>query len=66
MNDLLRVELRDLSTKSLSSPAHAGRTAVILLLAGLIVTAMVVWVGFLGWGVITILESLAHRIGAFF
>lgn len=66
MNGLLRVELRDLPTKSLSSPAHAGRTAVILLLAGVIVTAMVVWVGFLGWGVITILETVTHRLAAFF
>jgi uncharacterized membrane protein len=35
------------------------------LLVGLIVSVMIAWVGFLGWGVVEILRTIATAIGSF-
>jgi hypothetical protein len=66
MNDLRRIELKDSSTKSRPSATHTGRKIAIGLLAILIFSAMIVWVSFLGWGIIAMMQSLLNHIGAFF
>jgi hypothetical protein len=65
MNDLQR------SVKSGNPPiksrlsAHAGQKITICLLAALIVTVMIVWFSFLGWGFIAILQWLLDCIKHF-
>jgi len=65
MNDLQR------SVKSQSPPikarlsAQIGQKLTIWLVAGLIVMAMIVWFGFLGWGFIAILQWLLDCIKNF-
>jgi hypothetical protein len=58
MNDLQRVDLKDTAIKPRLSPARRARKVTIYLLATLIVTAMIAWLGFLGWGVIGLLQWL--------
>ena len=67
MNDLQRsaksrVELPSPSGKSRLSSAQTGRKAAIGVLAALIVLVMTVWFGFLGWGLVAILQWLLDCI----
>jgi len=69
MNDLQRsaksrVELPSPSGKRLSS-AQSGRKAAIGIVASLIVSVMIVWFGFLGWGLVAILQWLLDCIKNF-
>jgi hypothetical protein len=48
--------MQNLSTNSGMSSRQTGRKLAICLLAALIVSVMIVWFGFLGWGVIAILQ----------
>jgi hypothetical protein len=59
MNNLKPVDLQDPRIKSGQSPARIGKKIAICSLVVLIVTIMVVWFAFLGWGAIEILRSLA-------
>jgi hypothetical protein len=53
------VEVQDPPAKSSRlSSAQTGRKVTICLLAALIVSVMIVWFGFLGWGFVTILQRL--------
>ena len=59
MNDLPRsVKLLAPSTRPRLSSAQASRKASIYFLAALIVSTMVVWFGFLGWGFIAMSQTL--------
>lgn len=58
MNELQRVDLKDTAIKPRLSPARRGRKVTVYLLAILIVTAMIAWLGFLGWGAIGLLQWL--------
>ena len=65
MNDLQRsVKSRNPPIKSRLS-AHTGQKITICLLAALIVTVMIVWFSFLGWGFIAILQWLLDCIKNF-
>jgi len=60
MNDLQRsVKLQDTSTKSRLSRAQIEKKLAIYFLAVLIVSAMIAWFGFLGWGFVAILHQLS-------
>jgi hypothetical protein len=57
MSDLQRsVRLQDPSAKSRLSSTQTGRKVAIYLLAVLIVSVMIVWFGFLGWGFVAVLQ----------
>jgi hypothetical protein len=62
MNDLQRVDLQDPAIKPRLSPAQTGRKVAVYLLATLIVSIMIAWLGFLGWGVVEILQWLSAFI----
>ena len=65
MNDLQRsVESQSPPIKARLS-AQTGQKLTICLVAGLIVMAMIVWFGFLGWGFIAILQWLLDCIKNF-
>jgi hypothetical protein len=59
MNNLKPIDLQDSRIKSGSLRARAGKKIAICALVVLIATVMVAWFGFLGWGVIEIIRSLA-------
>jgi hypothetical protein len=66
MNDLQRsIKLQDPSTKPRSSSTQTGRKVAIYFLAVLIVSAMIAWFGFLGWGFIAIFQWLLDCIKNF-
>jgi hypothetical protein len=66
MNDLQRsVKPQHPSTTPWSSSAQTGRKVAIYFLAVLIVSAMIAWFGFLGWGFIAILQWLLDCIKNF-
>jgi hypothetical protein len=46
------------STRSRSAVAQIGRQVTIYLLSAFIIVVMVVWFGFLGWGVFAFLQWL--------
>lgn len=67
MNDLQRsvksrIELQDSSTKPRLSSTRMSRKVAIWFLAALILSAMIVWFAFLGWGIIAILHWLLDSI----
>ncbi len=62
MNNLQPVDLQGARIKARSLSTPMSRKLVIGSLATLIVSAMIVWLGFLGWGVVEILRSLAAWI----
>ena len=65
MNELQRsVKSRNPAIKSRLS-AHTGQKITICVLAALIVTVMIVWFSFLGWGFIAILQWLLDCIKNF-
>jgi hypothetical protein len=53
------------STKSGLSSARMRRKVAIYFLAILIVSVMIIWFGFLGWGVVAILQRLLDCIKEF-
>jgi hypothetical protein len=59
MNNLQPVDLQDPRIKPRSLPTPMSKKVLIGFLAVLIVSAMVVWLGFLGWGMVEILRSIA-------
>jgi hypothetical protein len=59
MNNLQPVDLQDPRIKARSLSTPMSKKVLIGLLAALIVSAMVVWLGFLGWGMVEILLSMA-------
>jgi hypothetical protein len=70
MNDLQRsaksrVELQTPSSKSRLSSAQASRKFAIGALAVLIVAVMIAWFGFLGWGLVAMLQWLLDCIKTF-
>ena len=66
MNDLQRsVKPQDTSTTPRSSSAQTVRKVAIYVLVVLIVSAMIAWFGFLGWGFIAILQWLLDCIKNF-
>jgi hypothetical protein len=66
MNNLQRsVKLQEPSTKPRSSSAQTRRKVAIYFLAVLIVSAMIAWFGFLGWGFVAILQWLLDCIKNF-
>ncbi len=65
MNDLQRVDLQDPAIKPRLSPARTGRKVAVCVLATLIVSVMIAWLGFLGWGFVEILQWLSACIKNF-
>jgi hypothetical protein len=62
MNNLQPIDLQGARIKPRSLPTPISRKVVIGLLAALIVSAMIVWLGLLGWGIVEILRSSAACI----
>jgi hypothetical protein len=59
MNDLRRVDLQDPIIKPRLSPARTGKKVAVCLLAALIVSVMIAWLAFLGWGIVELLQWLS-------
>jgi hypothetical protein len=59
MNKLQPIDLQGSAIKARSLPTSMSNKVVIILLATLIVSAMTVWLGLLGWGMVEILRSIA-------
>jgi hypothetical protein len=63
MNDLRRsAKLQDSSTKARLLSPQTGRRVAIYFLAALIVSVMIAWFGFLGWGFVAILQRLLDYV----
>jgi hypothetical protein len=62
MNSPHPVDLQGSRIKTRTLPAPASRKALVGLLAAFIVSAMVIWLGLLGWGLVEILRSMAAGI----
>jgi hypothetical protein len=62
MNNLQPVDMQGarIKVRSLSTPI--SKKVVMGLLAAMIALTMIVWLGFLGWGMVEILRSLAACI----
>jgi hypothetical protein len=59
MNDLPRlVRLQDPLTRPRLSPAQTSRKLTIYFLAAMIVSTMIAWFGFLGWGFVAMSQTL--------
>jgi hypothetical protein len=56
MNDLQRVDLHDPAIKPTRSRARMGSKVTVCLLSALIVSAMIAWLSFIGWGIIEFLQ----------
>jgi hypothetical protein len=66
MNDIQRsVNSQNPAIKSRLSSAKTGRKVAIYFLAALIVSVMIVWLSFLGWGFIAMLQWLLDYIKNF-
>jgi hypothetical protein len=66
MNDIQRsVQSQNPVIKSRLSSAKTGRKVAICFLAALIVSVMIVWLSFLGWGFIAMLQWLLDYIKNF-
>lgn len=66
MNDLQRsMKSQNPAIKSQLSSAKTGRKVAICFLAALIVSVMIVWLSFLGWGFIAMLQWLLDYIKNF-
>jgi hypothetical protein len=62
MNDLQRTtKMQDPSTNSPLS-SQTGRKLAVGLLAVLIISVMIVWFGFLGWGAVAILQWMLYCV----
>ena len=62
MNDLKPIDLKDPRIQSRSSARATRRRITIGLLATVIVTAMIVWLGFLSWGLLEILRAIGSYV----
>jgi hypothetical protein len=63
MNDLQRsAKLKASSTRARWLSLQTGRRLVIYFLAALIVSVMIAWFGFLGWGFVAILQRLLDYV----
>jgi hypothetical protein len=62
MSNLLPFNLQDPRVRPRSS-SRASRKMVIGLLIALIITVMIGWFGFLGWGMVEMLRALAILVG---
>jgi hypothetical protein len=62
MNKLQPIDLQGSAIKARSMPTPMSKRVVIIMLATLIVSAMTVWLGLLGWGMVEILRSIAAWI----
>ena len=58
MNSLRPVDLEGAGIKARSYSTPISKKVLVGLLAALIVLAMVVWLGFLGWGMMELLRSI--------
>jgi hypothetical protein len=58
MNNPRPVDLKYPNLKARSSSVGTSKRLLIGLLAALIVSVMIVWVGFLGWGVVEALSTI--------
>jgi hypothetical protein len=58
MNDHRRVDLQDPTIKPKPLRVQRGNSASIYLLAGLLISAMIAWFAFLGWGIVEMLQWL--------
>jgi hypothetical protein len=66
MNDLRQsVKSQNPAIKSRLSSAKTGRKIAICFLAALIVSVMIVWLSFLGWGLIAMLQWMLDYIKNF-
>jgi hypothetical protein len=65
MNDLRRVDPQDPTFKPGLPHARTGKKVAVCLLATLIGSAMIAWVGFLGWGIVEVLQWLSACIKTF-
>jgi hypothetical protein len=66
MNDLQQsIKLQGPSIKSRLSSGKISRKVAICVLAVLIVSVMIVWFGFLGWGFVAMVQWLLDRIRSF-
>jgi len=65
MNDLQRVDLQDPILKPRLSRARTGKKLAICMLAAFILSVMIAWLGFLGWGAIELLQWLSTCIKNF-
>jgi hypothetical protein len=66
MNDLRQsVKSQNPAIKSRLSSAKTGRKIAIFFLAALIVSVMIVWLSFLGWGLIAMLQWMLDYIKNF-
>jgi hypothetical protein len=59
MNDLRRIDL-DSPIKARSAPERIGRTIGIWFLAAFIISVMIGWFGFLGWGAVAMVRWLIN------
>ncbi len=57
MNDPRRVELKS-SIGARSAPVSVGRKVAMGLLAVSMILVMIVWIGFLGWGMVALVRWL--------
>ncbi len=57
MNNLQPIDLKDPRIKSSASPGAMRRRIVIGVLVTIILTAMIAWLGFLGWGLFEMLRA---------
>jgi type VI protein secretion system component VasF len=64
MNSPQRVDVQPQVAGSRFSRARAWKKAAIVTLATFIVVVMIVWFGFLGWGVVTSLQWLMDTLKA--
>jgi hypothetical protein len=62
MSSLLPFNLQDPRVRP-RSPSRASRKMVIVLLIAMIISVMIVWFGFLGWGMLEMLRALATLVG---
>jgi hypothetical protein len=58
MNNLQPVDLQGARIKARSLSTPMSKKVVVGFLATMIAVAMIVWLGFLGWGMVEILRSL--------
>jgi hypothetical protein len=64
MNHPRPIDLKDPRIGARPSSARTGKKFVVGLLVVLIVSVMITWVGFLGWGVVEILRTMLTGIGS--
>lgn len=62
MNNLGPIDLKDPRIKTRSSSIRTSRKLLMGLLVVLILSAMIAWIGFLGWGAAAILRTTAAYI----